>query len=152
MNEHSVRKSEQKYQDDYFAFDDREAPDSYEVTMPETFAAAAPGDFTWDEAMGKWVMTLFHEYPWDFNYRNPAVLIAMMDIILRRDAVVFLWKKIGSASQNEREAHLLLQLMKDCCQVIELVVLFIVEAIVSPSEIAKYSGEDAIRAKACEIA
>ena len=72
--------------------------------------------------------------------------------ILRLDAVAFLWKKIGSICQNEREAHLLLQLLKDCCQVTAPGVLFIAEAIVAPVEIIKYFGEDAINAKECEIA
>ncbi len=72
--------------------------------------------------------------------------------ILRLDAVAFLWKKIGSSCQNEHEAHLLLQLMKDCCQVTAPGVLFIAEAIVAPSEVSKYFGEDAINAKECEIA
>lgn len=157
-----ARKGEKKYQDYYFVFDDRETPDIYEETMPEIFPATAPGNFTWDEEMGKWVMTVFNHFQWDLNYRNPAVLIEMIDIILfwanqgadilRLDAVAFLWKKMGSVCQNEREAHLLLQLMKDCCQVTAPGVLFIAEAIVAPGEIAKYFGEDAINAKECEIA
>lgn len=165
-NEHEwavkARQGDKKYQDYFHVFDDREIPDLYEETMPEIFPATAPGNFTWDEAMGKWVMTVFNNYQWDLNYRNPAVLIEIIDIILfwankgadilRLDAVAFLWKKIGSTCQNEREAHLLLQLMKDCCQVTAPGVLFIAEAIVAPSEIAKYFGEDAINAKECEIA
>ncbi|MFH1495700.1 MAG: amylosucrase [Pseudomonadota bacterium] len=157
-----ARKGEKKYQDYYFVFDDREMPDIFEQTMPEIFPATAPGNFTWDEEMGKWVMTVFNNYQWDLNYRNPAVLIEMIDIILfwanqgadilRLDAVAFLWKKMGSVCQNEREAHLLLQLMKDCCQVTAPGVLFIAEAIVAPGEISKYFGEDAINAKECEIA
>ncbi|MCM2340058.1 amylosucrase [Rhodoferax sp.] len=157
-----ARRGEKKFQDYYYVFDDREMPDTFEETMPEVFPATAPGNFTWDEAMGKWVMTVFNNYQWDLNYRNPAVLIEMIDIILfwankgadvlRLDAVAFLWKKIGSTCQNEREAHLLLQLMKDCCQVTAPGVLFIAEAIVAPSEVAKYFGEDAINAKECEIA
>ncbi len=165
-NEHEwaqrARRGEKKYQDYYFVFDDRETPDIFEETMPEIFPATAPGNFTWDEEMGKWVMTVFNNYQWDLNYRNPAVLIEMIDIILfwanqgadilRLDAVAFLWKKMGSVCQNEREAHLLLQLMKDCCQVTAPGVLFIAEAIVAPGEISKYFGEDAINAKECEIA
>lgn len=165
-NEHEwaqrARDGEKKYQDYYYVFDDRDMPDAYEETMPEIFPATAPGNFTWDEKMGKWVMTVFNNYQWDLNYRNPAVLIEMIDIILfwankgadilRLDAVAFLWKKVGSTCQNEREAHLLLQLMKDCCQVTAPGVLFIAEAIVAPAEIAKYFGEDAINAKECEIA
>ena len=150
------------YQDYYFIFPDRQMPDMYEATMPEVFPETAPGNFTWDPAMGKWVMTVFNEYQWDLNYRNPAVFIEMMDIIfywanqgadiLRLDAVAFLWKRLGSVCQNEREAHLILQLFKDCCQVVAPGVLFIAEAIVAPTEVVKYFGEDAINAKECEIA
>ena len=130
--------------------------------MPEVFPEAAPGNFTWNEEMQQWVMTVFHDYQWDLNYSNPAVFIEMIDIILfwanrgadvvRLDAVAFLWKKLGTTCQNEREAHLILQLMKDCCQVTAPGVLFIAEAIVAPSEIIKYFGEDAVIAKECEIA
>jgi len=165
-NEHEwaqkALKGEQKYQDYYYLFDDREIPDIYEASMPEIFPLTSPGNFTWNEEIQKWVMTVFNSYQWDLNYRNPAVLIEMIDIILfwankgadilRLDAVAFLWKKMGSTCQNEREAHLLLQLMKDCCQVTAPGVLFIAEAIVAPSEITKYFGEDAINAKECEIA
>lgn len=157
-----ARAGDKKFQDYYYVYDDRETPNAFEETMPEIFPETSPGNFTWDEAMGKWVMTVFNHYQWDLNYRNPAVLIEMVDIILfwankgvdilRLDAVAFLWKKIGSTCQNEREAHLLLQLMKDCCQVTAPGVLFIAEAIVAPSELTKYFGEDAIMAKECEIA
>ncbi len=157
-----ARSGEQDYQDYYYVFDDREVPDMYEESMPEVFPETAPGNFTWDEAMGKWVMTVFNTYQWDLNYRNPAVFIEMLDVllfwanqgadILRLDAVAFLWKKIGTTCQNEQEAHLILQLMKDCCQVVSPGVLFIAEAIVAPVEITKYFGEDAVIAKECEIA
>lgn len=157
-----ARQGDPKYQDYYYTFQDRVIPDMYEETLPEIFPETSPGNFTWDDAMGKWVMTVFNNYQWDLNYSNPAVLIEMIDVILfwankgadilRLDAVAFIWKKIGSTCQNEREAHLLLQLMKDCCQVTAPGALFIAEAIVAPSEIAKYFGEDAINAKECEIA
>ena len=165
-NEHEwairARKGEKKYQDYYYLFENREVPDMFEETLPEIFPETAPGNFTWDEDMQKWVMTVFNDFQWDLNYTNPEVFIEMMDIILfiankgadivRLDAVAFLWKKIGSNSQNEREAHLILQLMKDCCQVVAPGVLFIAEAIVAPVEVIKYFGEDAINAKECEIA
>jgi amylosucrase len=157
-----ARQGNPQYQDYYFIFDDRQIPDIYEEAMPEVFPEFAPGSFTWDEEMGKWVMTVFNNFQWDLNYRNPAVFIEMLDIllywanhgvdILRLDAVAFLWKKMGSSCQNEREAHLILQLFKDCCQVTAPGVLFIAEAIVAPTEIVKYFGEDAINAKECEMA
>lgn len=165
-NEHEWAKKamagEKRYQDYYYIFDNREIPDMFEQTMPEIFPETDPGNFTYDETMQKWVMTVFHSFQWDLNYSNPAVFIEMLDIILfwanqgvdilRLDAVAFLWKKIGSNCQNERNAHLILQLMKDCCQVTAPGVLFIAEAIVAPVEVIKYFGEDAIIAKECEIA
>ncbi len=157
-----ARAGDPTYQGYYFCFPNRDIPDMFEETMPEIFPETAPGNFTWDEPMGRWVMTVFNSYQWDLNYTNPAVFIEMVDIllfwanrgadILRLDAVAFLWKKIGTSSQNEREAHLILQMMKDCCQVVAPGVLFIAEAIVAPSEIIKYFGEDAVIAKECEIA
>lgn len=153
---------DRSFQDYYFIFENRETPDMFEQSMPEVFPETDPGNFTWDAEMEKWVMTVFHNYQWDLNYSNPKVFIEMLDIILfwanqgvdilRLDAVAFLWKKIGSSCQNERKAHLILQLMKDCCQVTAPGVLFIAEAIVAPVEVIKYFGEDAIAAKECEIA
>lgn len=150
------------YQDFFYMFENRDIPDMFELSMPEVFPETDPGNFTWNESTQKWVMTVFHNYQWDLNYTNPSVFAEMLDImlfwankgadILRLDAVAFLWKRIGTACQNEREAHLLLQLFKDCCQVVAPGLLFIAEAIVAPSEIIKYFGEDAVVGKECEIA
>lgn len=157
-----AKNGEQKFQDYYYMFPDRDIPDMFEETLPEVFPETAPGNFIWDEQAKRWVMSVFNNYQWDLNYSNPAVFIEMIDIILfwanqgadiiRLDAVAFLWKKIGTTSQNEREAHLILQLMKDCCQVTAPGTVFIAEAIVTPTEIIKYFGEDAVIAKECEIA
>ena len=113
-NEHEwaekARSGDQNYQNYYYTFKNREIPDMFERTLPDVFPQTAPGNFTWDEAMGKWVMTVFNNYQWDLNYQNPAVFCEMLDIllfwankgvdILRLDAVAFLWKKIGGSSQN----------------------------------------------------
>ncbi|MCW8799797.1 MAG: alpha-amylase family glycosyl hydrolase [Desulfobacter sp.] len=157
-----ARAGEKKYQDYYYTFATRNIPDMFEQSMPEIFPETSPGNFTWDEEMGQWVMTVFNDFQWDLNYSNPSVFIEMLNIILfwanqgadvlRLDAVAFLWKKIGSTCQNEREAHLLLQLFKDCCQVTAPGVVYIAEAIVAPVEMIKYFGEDAVIAKECEIA
>lgn len=155
-------RGEEEYQDYFYMFENRDIPDMFEHSMPEVFPETDPGNFTWNESSQRWVMTVFHNYQWDLNYTNPAVFTEMLDNmlfwanqgvdILRLDAVAFLWKKIGTACQNEREAHLVLQLFKDCCQVVAPGLLFIAEAIVAPSEIIKYFGEDAVAAKECEIA
>ncbi len=157
-----AREGDVNYQDYYYIYKNRDTPDVFETSMPEVFPETSPGNFTFDKSMNKWVMTVFNHYQWDLNYNNPAVFIEMLDIILfwanqgadiiRLDAVAFLWKKLGTTCQNEREAHLILQLMKDCCQVTAPGLLFIAEAIVAPVEIIKYFGEDAVIAKECEIA
>ncbi|GAB6070622.1 alpha-amylase family glycosyl hydrolase [Thiomicrorhabdus hydrogeniphila] len=157
-----AREGDPVYRDYYYTFESRNVPDMFEQSMLEVFPETAPGNFTWDDKMQRWVMTVFNNYQWDLNYNNPAVFIEMLDVILywankgadilRLDAVAFLWKKLGSTCQNEHEAHLILQLLKDCCQVVAPGVLFIAEAIVAPSEVTKYFGEDAVIAKECEIA
>ena len=157
-----AKNGEEKYQEYFYTFKNRDIPDMFEHAMPDVFPETDPGNFTWSEEMQKWVMTVFNHYQWDLNYSNPNVFLEMLDIILywanegvdilRLDAVAFLWKRIGTTCQNEHEAHLLLQLFKDCCQVVAPGLLFIAEAIVAPSEIVKYFGEDAVVAKECEIA
>ncbi len=165
-NEHKwaqrARAGDAEHRDYYYTFETRNVPDAFEKSMPEIFPETSPGNFTWDEQMQRWVMTVFNDYQWDLNYSNPTVFIEMLDVILywankgadilRLDAVAYLWKKVGSTCQNEREAHLILQLMKDCCQVTAPGVLYIAEAIVAPVEVARYFGEDAVIAKECEIA
>ncbi|MCI5167333.1 MAG: alpha-amylase [Candidatus Electrothrix sp. GM3_4] len=157
-----TRQGDLQYQDYFFIFEDRNLPDMFEQTMPEVFPDTDPGNFTWDESIQGWVMTVFHDYQWDLNYSNPNVFLEMLDIILfwgnqgadivRLDAVAFLWKELGTSCQNRPEAHLLLQLFKDCCQITAPGLLFIAEAIVAPLEVIKYFGEDAVVAKECEIA
>ena len=150
------------YQDYYYLFDNRETPDAFEQSLPEIFPDQAPGNFTWNAPMQKWVMTVFNHYQWDLNYTNPAVFTEIVKVILfwanqgadilRLDAVAFLWKKLGTDSQNQQEAHLLLQLLKDCCQIVAPGVLFIAEAIVAPKEIIRYFGGNDVAEKECEIA
>lgn len=102
-NEHKwaqqARAGDPVYQDYYYTFETRTVPDMFEQSMPEVFPETSPGNFTWDEEMGRWVMTVFNDYQWDLNYSNPAVFIEMLDIILfwanqgadilRLDAVAF---------------------------------------------------------------
>ncbi len=149
-------------QDYYFMFVDRVIPDMYESAMPEVFPETAPGNFTWRAEIDRWVMTVFHAYQWDLNYSNPRVFLEMAAIlldlanrgvdILRLDAVPYLWKRIGTSSQNLPEAHLLVQLLNGCARVSTPGVAFIAEAIVQPREIARYFGEGGAAGRECELA
>ncbi|MEM9984438.1 MAG: amylosucrase, partial [Bacteroidota bacterium] len=152
----------QTYQDYYYFFRDRHVPDRYEEDLPEVFPESSPGNFTYVEEVQQWVMTVFHSYQWDLNYRNPAVFREMLKVllflanvgvdILRLDAVAFTWKEMGTRSQNLPQAHWILQLMKACSQIVAPGVAFIAEAIVAPKEVVRYFGEGEAWGRECEVA
>ncbi|WP_153796822.1 alpha-amylase family glycosyl hydrolase [Foetidibacter luteolus] len=157
-----ARQGDAYYQDFFYFFNDRTLPDEYEKTMPEIFPEAAPGSFTYVPECGKWVMTVFHNYQWDLNYRNPNVLVAMLENILfyanlgvdilRIDAPAFIWKELGTTCQNLEEAHSILRLVKQCVQVAAPGMALLGEAIVAPREIMKYFGSGEYTAQECDFA
>ncbi|WP_424003395.1 amylosucrase [Maribacter sp. IgM3_T14_3] len=150
------------YQNYYYTYSDRHIPDEFEKTLPEIFPQSAPGNFTYNTEMEKWVMTCFNTYQWDLNYRNPEVFIEMLGNlmslanlgvdVIRFDALAFLWKKLGTLSQNLPEAHTLISLFRMCLQVIAPGVILLAEAIVAPRNIIKYFGEDTTEGNECEVA
>ncbi|MBC8109992.1 MAG: alpha-amylase [Verrucomicrobia bacterium] len=157
-----AKNGEKKYQDYFYMFDDRTLPDAFEQSLPEIFPEAAPGSFTYVPECEKWVMTVFHNYQWDLNYANPAVFVEMLDTIffyanlgvdiLRIDAPAFIWKQLGTSCQNLRQAHTLLQLIKQCVQVAAPGMALLGEAIVAPKEIMKYFGTGNYQAQECDFA
>ncbi|MEN9599965.1 MAG: hypothetical protein RL596_2286, partial [Bacteroidota bacterium] len=157
-----AKSGDKKYQDYFYCYDDRTIPDQFEQTMPEIFPEAAPGSFTYIPECKKWVMTVFHNYQWDLNYTNPAVLNEMISIIfyyanlgvdiLRIDAPAFIWKQLGTTCQNLPQAHTLLRLIKQAVHIAAPGMALLGEAIVAPSEIMKYFGTDHFTAKECDVA
>lgn len=151
-----------KCQGYYHIYDDRTVPDAFEATLPEIFPVSAPGNFTFHPEMQKWVMTVFNRYQWDLNYSNPEVFIEMLghlsrlaDLgvdVVRLDALAFMWKKLGTSSQNLPEAHILISLFRMCLQVIAPGVVFLAEAIVAPNDIIRYFGTGPLEGNECEIA
>ncbi|HEV3325071.1 MAG TPA: alpha-amylase family glycosyl hydrolase [Puia sp.] len=157
-----ARRGDAHYQDYFYFFSDRSVPDQYECRMPEVFPESSPGNFTYIEECQKWVMTVFHSYQWDLNYRNPEVLIAMLENIffyanlgvdiLRIDAPAFIWKECGTSCQNLPEAHSILRLIKQCVQAATPGMALLGEAIVAPTAILKYFGTGVFTAKECDLA
>jgi len=151
-----------KYQGYYHMFPDRNIPDAFEAALPEVFPTTSPGNFTYRKEIDRWVMTVFNTYQWDLNYSNPQVfmemfsnLVAMVNAgvdVVRFDALAFLWKKIGTISQNLPEAHLLIALFRMCLQTIAPGVILLAEAIVAPRDIVKYFGEGDLQGNECEVA
>lgn len=151
-----------KYQGYYYIYSDREIPDAFEQALPEIFPMTSPGNFTYNPEMEKWVMTVFNDYQWDLNYSNPDVFIEMLHNLLkmvnlgvdvvRMDALAFMWKKLGTQSQNLPEAHALISLFRLCLQIIAPGIVLLAEAIVAPNEIIKYFGTGRLQGNECEIA
>ncbi|MFC3879057.1 amylosucrase [Algoriphagus namhaensis] len=151
-----------EFQDFYYMYENRWLPNQFDASMPEIFPESSPGNFTFVEECQKWVMTVFHNYQWDLNFRNPRVLIEMVDHILfyanlgvdilRIDAPAFIWKETGTSSQNLPQVHTLLQLIKACVKVSTPGMALLGEAIVSPKEIIKYFGTGEAKAKECDFA
>ncbi|WP_421808488.1 amylosucrase [Flagellimonas sp.] len=157
-----AKKGDKKYQSYYYTYEDFTIPAEFEKTLPEVFPETSPGNFTYIPEMEKWVMTVFNSYQWDLNYTNPEVFLEMLtnlvkltDMgvdVVRFDALAFLWKKIGTISQNLPEAHNLISLFRMCLQVVAPGAILLAEAIVAPTNIIKYFGEDEKQGNECEIA
>ena len=157
-----ARQGDPYYQDFYYTYNDRTIPDKMEAHMPEVFPEIAPGSFTYNEKMGKWVMTVFNSYQWDLNYTNPQVLKAMLSNIffyanlgvdvLRIDAPAFIWKQMGTTCQNLPEAHTLLQIMKIANEIATPGMAILGEAIVAPRLIMDYFGKGYFANHECDLA
>jgi amylosucrase len=150
-----------RYQAYYLMFPDRTLPDAYERSLPEIFPDFAPGNFTWQPEISRWVWTTFYDFQWDLDYRNPEVFEAMLEEMLflanvgvdalRLDAVPFLWKNMGTTCQNQPEVVWLLAAYRALLRMAAPGVLYKSEAIVSPEDIVKYLGAGGYEGKACEI-
>ena len=154
---------DERYRRFYLLAPDRTLPDAYERTLRDVFPAAAPGNFTWVEALDAWVWTTFYEYQWDLDHRNPDVFAAMLETMLylanrgveclRLDAVPFMWKELGTSCENRPEVHLLLQAFRALVAIAAPATIFKAEAMVSPEELTKYLGRgDGELVEECQVA
>ncbi|MFA9215946.1 MAG: alpha-amylase family glycosyl hydrolase [Sphingomonadaceae bacterium] len=144
----------------FHIFPDRVQPDAYEATLGQVFPQVAPGNFSLVEAAGGWVWTTFYPYQWDLNYANPAVFLEMAGALLRLanrgievfrlDSTAFLWKRVGTNSMNQPEAHQLLQALRAIVDIVAPAVLLKAEAIVPTRELPAYLGTP--DAPECQIA
>jgi amylosucrase len=146
----------------YRTFPDRSGPDGFELTLPEVFPDTAPGSFTWEPALGRWVWTTFNAYQWDLDWSNPEVFVAMAEVVLnlaaagvdvlRLDAAPFLWKRRGTDCQNQPEVHDILQALRAVVRIAAPAVAFKAEAIVSPRQLVAYLGTGRHEGKECDLA
>jgi amylosucrase len=133
-------------------YDDDVIPRQFENTLPEVFPKVAPGNFTYNENLSKWIMTTFYTYQWDLNYRNPQVFHDMVDNLLfmanagvdlvRLDAIPYVWKALGTDCRNLPEAHMILSLFRDIISYCAPSTALLGEAIIAPELIIRYFGSE----------
>ena len=151
-----------KYRKYFYAFPDRKIPDQFEKTLPEIFPTFAPGNFTFNNEMNAWVWTTFNDYQWDVNWSNPDVFLEYVDIIgylanqgtdcVRLDAIAFIWKRLGTDSQNQPEVHAITQALRAAARIATPSLIFKAEAIVGPKDVVHYLGQGAHAGKVSDLA
>lgn len=98
----------------------------------------------------KSVWTTFSEDQIDLNYRNPEVLLEIVDLILfyvtrgaefiRLDAIAYLWKEIGTPCIHLPHTHRLIQLLRAVLNEVAPHVLLITETNVPHADNLSYFG------------
>ncbi len=145
-----ARGGDGEYMSRYFFYDSDVIPRQYEQTVPQVFPATAPGNFTWIDEAGHYVMTTFYPYQWDLNYQNPRVFNEMMynflylanrgiDII-RIDAVPYIWKELGTNCRNLPQVHTIVRLMRIISEIVCPGVLLLGEVVMEPARVVPYFG------------
>ena len=97
------------------------------------------------------VWTTFSADQIDLNYRNPDVLLAILDILLfyvergarfiRLDAIAYLWKEIGTPCIHLPQAHTIIQLIRAVLDEVAPWVILITETNVPHGDNVSYFGE-----------
>lgn len=152
---------DKRHLDFYRTYAEREIPDAYETTLPEVFPDTAPGNFTWNADLNRWVWTTFNAWQWDLNWANPDVFIQMLGVmlelsavgidVLRLDAIPFLWKRLGTNCQNLPEVHLLLQALRGLMAIAAPATIIKGEAIVAHHDLVAYQGAGARLTTECDL-
>src|SRR6056297_2206520 len=134
-----------KYKD-YFITVDKNT-DLSDVTRPR----ALPLLTKFNTADGeKYVWTTFSEDQIDLNYKNPDLLLDIIDVLLfyvkngatllRLDAIGYMWKKIGTTCIHLEETHEVIKLFKDIFDSLKREVIIVTETNVPHKENVGYFG------------
>ncbi len=145
-----ARQGDGEYMSRYFFYDNSYIPSLYEKTVPQVFPTTAPGNFTWLEDAGHFVMTSFYPYQWDLNYKNPRVFNEMMyhflylanrgiDIV-RIDAVPYIWKELNTQCRNLPQVHTIVRMMRIITEIVCPGVLLLGEVVMEPEKVVPYFG------------
>ena len=158
----AARAGDEHHRAYFHLFPDRTMPDAHEATLPEVFPDFAPGSFTWDDELAAWVWTTFNAWQWDLDWGNPDVFCELADVVcflanqgvecLRLDAIAFLWKRLGTTSQNQPEVHALIQALRAVARIAAPALVMKAEAIVGPDDLLAYLGTGRHHGKLSDLA
>jgi len=97
-----------------------------------------------------WVWTTFSADQVDLNYKNPAVLLQMIDVLLtylekgariiRLDAVAYLWKEAGTPCIHLPQTHRVVRLFRSILDIVAPYAMLITETNVPHHENLSYFG------------
>jgi sucrose phosphorylase len=97
------------------------------------------------------IWTTFSPDQVDLNYKNPNVLLRVLDILLfyvrrgadiiRLDAVTYLWEELGTASAHMEQTHRIIQLFRLVLDVVAPQVALLTETNVPHEDNMKYFGD-----------
>lgn len=141
----SYLKGKEKYKQ-YFIDVDPEL-DYSSVVRPRALPLYTKFDTEYGE---KYVWTTFSKDQIDLNYKNPEVLLDILDVLLfytskgarwiRMDAVGFLWKEVGTTCIHLKQTHLLVKLFRMVLDEVSPGTIIITETNVPHKENISYFG------------
>jgi len=98
----------------------------------------------------RWLWTTFSRDQIDLNFRNPAVLLEILDVLLgyaargasviRLDAIPYLWKELGSSCAHLPQTHELIKLIRNVLRAAAPHLLLLTETNVPHRENLAYFG------------
>jgi amylosucrase len=135
---------------------------------PNVFPEFAPGHWDYVPEMGNYIWATFYKRylkvpqspptrslfdfaQWDVNYREPSVLLGMLEYLLnlanwgidlfRLDAVPYLWKERGTCCANLPQVHTILKLLRLGLQSVAPRAVLLAEANGDFKQLIEYFGE-----------
>lgn len=138
-------KGNEKYKDYFITCNP--SLDYSSVVRPRTLPLLTEVDTTEGK---KSVWTTFSTDQIDLNYKNPEVLLEVIDVlieyvshgasVIRLDAIAFIWKIIGTSCLHLPQTHEIIKLMRTIVELADIDVKIITETNVPHSENMSYFG------------
>jgi len=124
------------------------SPDLSKVVRPRTLPLLTP----FNTSSGKkLVWTTFSEDQIDLNFKNPEVLLEILDVLLmyvargatfiRLDAIAYLWKEIGATCIHLPQTHEVIQFLRSALDEVAPHVHLVTETNVPHSDNISYFGD-----------